>query len=151
MKGAFKISLKANERIFINGAVVKVDRKTSLEFLNDVDFLLETHVMQASDATTPLRQLYFVVQIIVMSPNDADSARDLFRSNIAALLDTFTNPHILSELKNVDRLVSENRVYDALKTIRALYPHEEQILDTGKMPAHPVPSAPVHEKRAAAG
>ena len=52
MKGAFKISLKANERIFINGAVVRVDRKTSLEFLNDVDFLLENHVLQAADATT---------------------------------------------------------------------------------------------------
>lgn len=150
MKGAFKISLKANERIFINGAVVRVDRKTSLEFLNDVDFLLENHVLQASDATTPLKQLYFVVQIIVMSPNDAGSAKELFRSNITTLLDTFTNSHIVSELKNVDRLVSEGKVYEALKTIRALYPHEQEIMTADGM-AHSVPSAPIEEKRVAVG
>lgn len=130
-KSSFKVSLKANERIFINGAVIRVDRKTSIEFLNDVQFLLENHVLQASDATTPLRQLYFVVQIIVMSPTDADSARDLFRQNLASLLKTFSNPHILSELKNVDRLVHENKVYEALRTIRNLYPHEAKILKGG--------------------
>lgn len=128
MKSSFKVSLKANERIYINGAVVRVDRKTSLEFLNDVQFLLENHVLQASDATTPLRQLYFIVQIIVMSPNDADAARDLFRDNLAALLQTFTNPNILTELKEVDRFVSENRVYEALRSIRSLYPLEDEIL-----------------------
>ena len=36
MKSSFKIFLKANERIFINGAVIRVDRKVSLELLNDV-------------------------------------------------------------------------------------------------------------------
>ena len=44
MKSSFKIFLKANERIFINGAVIRVDRKVSLELLNDVQFLLENHV-----------------------------------------------------------------------------------------------------------
>ena len=29
MKNTLKISLKANEKIYINGAVVKVDRKTA--------------------------------------------------------------------------------------------------------------------------
>ena len=58
MKGKLRISLKANEKIYINGAVVKVDRKTSIEFLNDVQFLLENHVMLPENASTPLRQLY---------------------------------------------------------------------------------------------
>ncbi len=150
MKGGFKISLKANERIFINGAVVRVDRKTSLEFLNDVDFLLENHVLQAADANTPLKQLYFIVQIMVMSPNDAESARDLFRSSIAALLDTFENPPIAAELKNIDRLVNEKKVYEALKTIRSLYPYEEDILRAGKSP-QPVPDTPEQELRLATG
>lgn len=128
MKGGFKVSLKANERIFINGAVVRVDRKISLEFLNDVDFLLENHVLQASEATTPLKQLYYIVQIIVMAPNNADNALDLFRASIASLLDTFENSQITSELKNVDRLVNEKRIFVALKTIRSLFPIEEEIM-----------------------
>ena len=47
MKNTLKISLKPNEKIYINGAVLKVDRKVSIELLNDVQFLLENHVLQA--------------------------------------------------------------------------------------------------------
>ena len=43
------IHLKRGEKLYVNGAVVRVDRRTSLEFLNDVTFLLENHVMQAED------------------------------------------------------------------------------------------------------
>jgi flagellar protein FlbT len=64
MKNTLKISLKPNEKIYINGAVVRVDRKVSIEFLNDVQFLLENHVLQPEDASTPLRQLYFIAQMI---------------------------------------------------------------------------------------
>lgn len=130
MKGGFKISLRANERIYVNGAVIKVDRRTSLEFLNNVQFLLENHVLQAEDATTPLRQLYFMAQVILMSPKDAENARQLFRESLSALLATVENETLLGELKAVDQLVGEDRIYDALKAIRTLYPLEKQILET---------------------
>ncbi len=127
-KSSLKISLKANEKIYINGAVVRVDRKTSIEFLNDVQFLLENHVLQAHQATTPLRQLYFIVQIILMSPGDASQARDMFRKSLSLLLANFSNEDILGALKQIDRLVSENQVYDALKMIRGLFAAEDEIL-----------------------
>ena len=56
MKNTLKISLKPNEKIYINGAVIRVDRKVTIELLNDVQFLLESHVMQAErgvDAAAP--------------------------------------------------------------------------------------------------
>ncbi len=130
MKGGFKISLRANERIYVNGAVIKVDRKTSLEFLNNVQFLLENHVLQAEDATTPLRQLYFIAQVILMSPKDAANARELFHDSLNALLATLENQTLLGELKVIDQLVGEDKVYDALRAIRGLYPIEEEILGT---------------------
>ena len=46
------------------------DRKVSLEFLNDVTFLLESHVIQVEDTTTPLRQLYFIAQTMLMEPDE---------------------------------------------------------------------------------
>ena len=51
-----KIGLKAGERLFINGAVIRAERKTNIELLNDAVFLLEAHVLQPEEATTPLRQ-----------------------------------------------------------------------------------------------
>ena len=133
MKPTLKISLKPNEKIYINGAVVKVDRKVSIEFLNDVQFLLENHVLQAEQASTPLRQLYFVTQIILMSPDNASEATTMFRRSIPLLLASFKDDEVLAALKNIDRLVGEGHVYEALKAIRALYPLEAAIL--GNMPA----------------
>ncbi|HTV69394.1 MAG TPA: flagellar biosynthesis repressor FlbT [Rhizobiaceae bacterium] len=128
MKQSLKISLKPGEKIFINGAVVRVDRKVSLELLNDVQFLLESHVLQANEASTPIRQLYFIVQIMLMNPTGADEARTMFRKSLPLLLASFSDNHVLVALKNIDRLVSEGHVYEALKAIRALYPVEEGIL-----------------------
>ena len=52
-----RLSLRSGEKIYINGAVLRVDRKVSLELMNDVTFLLEAHVMQPSAATTPCCRL----------------------------------------------------------------------------------------------
>ena len=76
------ITLRAGEQFFINGAVIRIDRKASIELLNEVTFLLENHVMQAEEATTLVRQIYFAVQIMLMDPTAADSAAPLARSLI---------------------------------------------------------------------
>lgn len=134
-----KLSLKPNEKIYLNGAVVRVDRKVTLELLNDVQFLLESHVLQAEDASTPLRQLYFIVQVMLMNPQGAADARAMFRRSLPLLLASFEDEQIRGALKHVDRLVGENRVYEALKAIRSLYPLERVALDNGPEPyAEPV-------------
>lgn len=137
MKNTLKITLKANEKIYINGAVIRADRKVSLELLNDVQFLLEGHVLQPEAATTPLRQLYFIIQVILMNPQGAPDARDMLRRSMPLLLASFSDKHILSTLKDVDRMVGEGHVFEALKALRALYPHEAAILrDCGAPPAN---------------
>jgi flagellar biosynthesis repressor protein FlbT len=128
MKNTLKISLRANEKIYVNGAVIRADRKVSLEFLNDVQFLLEHHVLQAEDATTPLRQLYFIVQVMLITPDHSAEARDMFRKSLPLLLQSFGDEHILASLKHVDQLISEGRAYEAMKLIRGLYPFEERAL-----------------------
>src|SRR5690606_20785403 len=94
MKNTLKISLRPNEKIYINGAVIRADRKVSIELLNDVHFLLESHVMQPQNASTPLRQLYFITQVILMNPGEADDARDMFRKSLPLLLATFSDEQI---------------------------------------------------------
>ena len=128
-----KISLRAGEKIYVNGAVLRADRKVSLEFMNDVSFLLETHVMQADETTTPLRQLYFAAQIMLINPAIKDEAHRTFKRMLASLLTTFENQRMLKELKLIDELVFNDRVFEALKSIRLLYTLEAQIL-AGEVP-----------------
>lgn len=135
MKNSLRISLKAGERIFINGAVLRVDRKVSLEFLNDVTFLLENHVMQPEEATSPLRQLYFIVQMMLINPAGYEQSMTMFRKSVVMLLTCFTNDVVLSELKHIDGMVIQGKAFESLKAIRALYPIEEEVLNTQQMPA----------------
>ncbi|KEQ09413.1 MULTISPECIES: flagellar biosynthesis repressor FlbT [Pseudorhizobium] len=133
MKSTLRISLKSGERIFINGAVLRVDRKVALEFLNDVTFLLENHVLQPEDANTPLRQLYFIAQMMLINPEGKDQSLALFRKSVSMLLNCFQNDEILAELKRIDGLVASGRAFDALKAIRGLYPIEDRILNNQEM------------------
>ena len=139
MKNTLKISLKPKEKIYINGAVLRVDRKVQIELLNDVQFLLENHVLQAEEASTPLRQLYFILQVMLMNPEAADQARVMFRKSLPLLLASFTDEQIRTTLKHVDRLVGEDHVYDALKAIRALFALEKDIIERGR-PASETPA-----------
>ena len=123
-----KVSLRAGELIYINGAVLRVDRKVSLELVNDVMFLLEGQVMQAADATTALRQLYFIVQLMLMNPTDIAAAAALYGQHHAALLAVCENREMLDGLAMIDEMVGGTRYFEALKRIRALFPLEQVIL-----------------------
>lgn len=122
------ISLRAGEKIYINGAVLCSDRKVSIEILNDVTFLLEAHVMKVEDATTPLRQLYFIIQIMLINPSDITAAHELFAQAIARTIEVSANTSLISGLKTVKSLVESNRNFEALKTVRALFPIEAEIM-----------------------
>ncbi len=150
MSGTIRISLRAGERVYVNGAVIRVDRKTTLEFLNNVVFLLENHVMQEKDATTPLRRLYFTVQKMLIEPSSGFSARQEFYRLYLELLPVHEGTPVENALSHVRALVNMGRNFEALKQIRRLYEAEEAQTggDTGRNAAEPAPRG---RKEGAAG
>ncbi len=120
------ITLRAGERLFINGAVIRTDRKATIELLNDATFLLETHVMQASDATTPLRQIYFVIQVMLMDPATARTTSELALALIDKALGAFEDEAVRAGIRNATELIGRGRYFEAMKTVRALYPLEQK-------------------------
>lgn len=122
------ISLRRGERIFINGAVLRVDRKVCLELLNDVTFLLENHVMQTADATTPLKQLYLTIQTMLISPGESEATLDLCRKMLVSLHELTRDRRILEGLGVAVRHIDNKRLFDALKAVRALFPIEAETL-----------------------
>lgn len=121
------ISLRRGERIFINGAVLRVDRKVCIELLNDVTFLLENHVMQAEQASTPLKRLYFVIQTMIMTPNDCDAAIQLCREMLVSLNSAARDQRVVTGLASAFRHIEDKRPFEALKSIRALFPVEAEL------------------------
>ncbi|MCF3932488.1 flagellar biosynthesis repressor FlbT [Acuticoccus sp. M5D2P5] len=122
------LSLRAGERLFLNGAVVRVDRKVTLELLNDATFLLENHVLQVEDTTTPLRQLYFAVQAMLMDPQNAEASRRLFdamATDVRRVLDT---PLLSEGVAEAAGQVAAERPFHALRTLRNLFAEEAALL-----------------------
>jgi flagellar protein FlbT len=119
------IHLKRGEKLYINGAVLRVDRRTSLEFLNDVTFLLENHVMQADEASTPLRQLYFIVQTMLMDPANAGMTAELYKHLSFRTRQAITNDVLQNQIDVADRKVNEGRYFDALKILRNSFASEQ--------------------------
>jgi flagellar biosynthesis repressor protein FlbT len=122
------ITLRAGERFFINGAVIRIDRKASIELLNEVTFLLENHVMQAEEATTLVRQIYFAVQIMLMDPAAAGSATSLAHSLIESALGAYRAADLAAGLRSVDASLLRGRNFEALKALRSLFPLEDKEL-----------------------
>ena len=122
------ITLRAGERFFINGAVIRIDRKASIELLNEVTFLLENHVMQAEEATTLVRQIYFAVQIMLMDPTAAASAAPVARSLIESALVAYRAPELTAGLKSAAASLVRGRNFEALKSLRALFALEDKEL-----------------------
>jgi flagellar protein FlbT len=122
------ITLRAGERFFINGAVIRIDRKASIELLNDVTFLLENHVMQAKDATTLTRQIYFAVQVMLMDPAATESATPLASSLLQTALAAYRTPELISSLRGVAQSLARGRNFEALKALRALFAFEDEEL-----------------------
>ena len=145
MKKSMRISLKAGERIYINGAVLKADRKVSLELLNDATFLLEHHIMKPEETSTPLRQLYFIVQTMIMDPDTRNPAHAMCGKMLRDLLESFRSDEIRGGLLTVSGFISKDRSFDALREIRALLPIELKVLA-------PVDTATIdHQETANAG
>lgn len=135
------ISLRAGERLFLNGAVLRVDRKVSLEILNDATFLLENHVLRLEETHTPVRQLYFAAQAMLMDPQNAAASRALFDSMAVELKSELGSPVLREGIVEAQALIAGGRAFQALKVLRALFDEEAALLGLGPA-AEPRSAAP---------
>ena len=127
-----QIHLKKGEKIYVNGAVIRADHRCSLEFMNNVTFLLENHVMQADKADTPLKQIYFVVQTMLIDPENAHITRELYWHQSNCLHKTLENIQLRDELESCDTCVKNQRYFDALKILRGLFDAESKLLPAAR-------------------
>jgi flagellar protein FlbT len=128
MNRSISLSLRANERIFVNGAVLKVDRKVAIELMNDATFLLEAHVLQEEQATTPIRRLYFVAQAILIDPENAQIARATYDALETVLICARPAAEIVSGLAAARAFLDGGKTFDVLRSLRGLFAAEDAAL-----------------------
>ena len=128
---SMNLRLKPGEKLYVNGAVIRVDRRVSIELLNDVTFLLQSHVLQLEDASSPLRQLYFAIQSVIIDPKSSDETSGMINVMLADLLATFSDNDVIYGLLEVQGLVKRGRFFDSLRVVRGLFWIEDSIISVG--------------------
>ena len=134
---ALKIRLKPDEKILIGRAVITNGSKAS-EFLieNTVPLLREKDIMKEDAATTPVRRLYFLVQLMYVDEPNLARYHHAYWNLVKDILDAApsTTP-LITELSD---LILAGTYYKALKTARSLMEYEENLLaQTGESPEGP--------------
>jgi flagellar protein FlbT len=155
MSSVFRMALQANQRIFVNGAVLRVDRKVGIEFLNDATFLMDSYVLQPEQVTSPLRQIYYVVQSLLIDPASRDTSMAVYSTMLDKMLSAYSDQGVLHGLKQADSEVRAGRAFDALKTLKGLFDMEARLLaavpvkvTAGVGQAHEVPTATLEGNKA---
>jgi flagellar protein FlbT len=126
------IHLKKNEKLFINGAVIMLDRRGSIELLNDAQFLLASHVLQVEEASTPLRRLYFVIQTMIIDPANAELTKALFTAHLNQLKSVISDAVYGTHLALVENFVNDAEYFEALKLLRRNFALDDKLRSAGE-------------------
>ena len=126
-----KLSLKPGEKIIINGAVVaNGPHKTELVLQNRASVLRQRDIVTEESATTPARNLYYLIQLMYLFPEGDERRTPVLKK---ALLEFGSAaPSGLPMLFTVSQLVVDGRLYEALQACKKLIAHEDKIFDMGK-------------------
>ena len=121
-----KLSLKPNEKFVLNGAVVQNgDRRGVLVLQNKANVLREKDIMQAEEATTPARRVYFPVMMMYLDTDQPQSYFDEFGARLAEFVGAVATPETMAECLNASRYVATGEYYKALMACRRLIELEE--------------------------
>jgi flagellar biosynthesis repressor protein FlbT len=124
-----KLSLKPGEKFVLNGAVVQNgDRRGVLVLQNKASVLREKDIMQAEEANTPSRRVYFPLMMMYLDEANAARYYDEFVRRLTEFMGVIRNPEILADCVAISKHCMEREYYKSLMLCRRLIEYEDERL-----------------------
>jgi flagellar protein FlbT len=124
-----KLSLKPGEKFVLNGAVVQNgDRRGVLILQNKASVLREKDILQAEDANSPARRIYFPVMMMYLDESGAARFYDEFAHRLNDFMSVIGNAGVLADCVSVSKHVMAREYYKALMLCRKLIEYEDERL-----------------------
>ena len=131
---ALKITLKPQEKMIVGGAVISNGNKASCELIieSKVPILREKDILSESEADTPCRQLYFIIQLMYIDEGN----QAIHQKNYWDLVTEIVNaaPSMVNLIDRINEEIVSGRYYQALKLAHELIGYEQEVISRVQQP-----------------
>lgn len=130
MMSGLVLKLAPKERVLINGAVIENgERRSRLTIKTPNAHILRLKdAIHPDEATTPVRRICYVAQLVLSGDASPDEAHAQLLSGIEQLSQVFRDADSRVLLQDATSAVLDLQFYQALKSLRGLLPREERLL-----------------------
>ncbi|MDC0739424.1 flagellar biosynthesis repressor FlbT [Cognatishimia sp. SS12] len=126
---ALRLTLKPNEKIVINGCVIRnADRRQLLTIENHADIVRGVDLLDDDEAGTPVKNVYFFIQTALLNPPVRDELVPVIQKDLAALVPIF-HEEIGGHIFEAANHVSCGDYYKAMRALRPLMKYEADLLE----------------------
>ncbi len=124
------LKLRAHEQILVNGVVMQNgDRNARLIVKTpDAKILRLRDAIHPEEATTPVKRVCYIAQLLVAGESTDDSALDQLSKGISQLRDAFSGLDGLQGIDEAESALESGNYYATLRALRKLLPIEEELL-----------------------
>jgi flagellar protein FlbT len=124
---ALKITLKPQERIIIDSAVITNGKSTTdLIIENNVPVLRQKNILSEKDADTPCRRIYFTIQLMYIDEQNLETYHDIYWNLVRDVVKVA--PSMLILIDQISEHILNTEYYQALKLARELIDYEEEVI-----------------------
>lgn len=116
------LSLKPNEKFLVNGAMLVNGPKRGQICVedNDVYVLRLSDVIHPEEVTTPVKRVYYALQLILSCDMKVDEALDPILEGLNSLSCVFENTPYVKHAHKAQSAVLQDRYYSALCSLKSL-------------------------------
>lgn len=130
---ALKLSLKPDERLVINGAVIaNADRRTTLIVHNKASILREKDILQEENVDTPAKRIYFPIMLMYMDESNYAKYYEEFVLRMTEFMNAISSPDAINNCVQISQDVMARNFYKALMACKKLIDFETaRLANTG--------------------
>lgn len=126
---ALRLTLKPNEKIVINGCVIRnADRRQTLTIENYADVVRGVDLLDEHEAATPVKKVYFFIQSALLRPEIRKDLMPIIQKHLADLVPIF-NQQIAGHIFEAANHVSARNYYKAMRALREVMRYEDELLN----------------------
>ncbi len=124
---ALRLTLKPNERIVVNGCVIRnANRRQTLQIENTADVIRAEDLLDENCEPTPVKQAYFLIQTALIRADTRDTLVPVIQEQLADLATIFSAA-VVGGVFEAANWVSQGDYYKALSALRPVMRREEEL------------------------